>query len=142
MKPLSRKQVADAAKITIEAVRFYEKEALIAEPPRSQAGYRQYPADTVKRLRFIKRAQSLGFSLPEIRELLVLRVDPETTAANIRYRAQQKIQEIEQKIQALHAMKLALERITESCNGSGPATECPILEALDQELNERGTKYD
>ncbi len=135
MKPLTRKQVADAAQVTIEAVRFYEKEVLIAEPPRTEAGYRQYPADTVKRLRFIKRAQSLGFSLPEIRELLALRVDPETTAADIRHRAQQKIQEIEQKIQALHSMKLALERITETCHGSGLASECPILDALDQEAN-------
>lgn len=136
MKPLTRKQVADAAQMTIEAVRFYEKEALIAEPPRTEAGYRQYPADTVTRLRFIKRAQSLGFSLPEIRELLALRVVPETTAADIRHRAQQKIQEIDHKIQALYAMKLALERITEACHGSGPARECPILDALDQEASE------
>lgn len=133
MKALTRKQVADAAKVSIEAVRFYEKESLIAEPPRTEAGYRQYPADTVKRLRFIKRAQSLGFSLPEIKELLALRINPETTAGDIRHRAQQKIQEIENKIQALHSMKLALEQITKSCHGSGPASECPILEALDQQ---------
>jgi MerR family copper efflux transcriptional regulator len=131
MKPLTRKQVADAAKVTIEAVRFYEKEALIAKPPRTEAGYRQYPVDTVKRLRFIKRAQSLGFSLLEIRELLALRIDPETTAADIRHRAQQKIQQIEEKIQTLQAMKQALEQITDTCSGEGPANQCPIVSSLE-----------
>lgn len=132
MSHLTRKQVAEAAGITIEAVRFYEKEALILEPPRTNAGYRQYPLDTVRRIRFIKRAQGLGFSLPEIKDILALRIDPQTTVADIRLKAQNKIQHIEEKIQSLQAMRKALQSITQLCHGNGPVSECPILEALEQ----------
>lgn len=133
MQGLTRKQVADNAGVTIEAVRFYEKEGLIEEPPRTESNYRKYPDDTVARIRFIKRAQNLGFSLPEIRELLSLRLDPHTKAADIRLRSQNKIRDIEEKIQTLQAMKQALQKITDACHGDGPASECPILEALEQE---------
>jgi MerR family copper efflux transcriptional regulator len=131
MKCLTRKQVADRATVTIEAVRFYEKEGLIEKPPRSPSGYRQYPDEAVTRIRFIKRAQHLGFSLPEIRELLTLRIDPQTTAADIRQRAEHKIIEIEGKIQTLQAMKQALVKITNDCHGDGPTALCPILASLE-----------
>lgn len=130
MEGLTRSQVAQSTGITLEAVRFYERQGMILAPPRTEAGYRQYPKDVVPRIQFIKTAQSLGFSLPEIRELLQLRVDPQTTAADIRQRAEKKIEDIETKIQALQRMKQALTQITQACHGAGPASECPILDAL------------
>lgn len=132
IKGLTRKQVADKTGVSIEAVLFYEKEGLILEPPRNEAGYRQYPDAAVSRILFIKRAQHLGFSLPEIRELLSIRRDPHTTAADIRQRADSKIQQIEEKIQALNAMKQTLQKLAETCHGFGSAAECPILDALEQ----------
>jgi len=131
MKALTRSQVAKCTGITLEAVRFYEREGMIPEPPRTEAGYRQYPEEILPRIHFIKKAQSLGFSLPEIRELLCLRVDPRTTAADIRQRAEKKIGEIDGKIKALQQMRVALVHITQTCHGSGPVSECPILEALE-----------
>ncbi len=89
----------------------------------------------MRRLRFIKRAQELGFSLREIRELLALRVNSGTRREHIRARAQAKIA-IEQKIQTLTSMKKTLRNLTERCDGCGPLSDCPILESLDEEVSE------
>jgi len=124
-------EVAKRSGIGLETVRFYERKGLIEEPPRTDSGYRQYPAAVVARLRFIKRAKELGFSLKEILELLSLRVDPDTTSADIKKRADLKILDIDQKISTLQKMKRALTKLSASCTGSGPASDCPILEALD-----------
>ncbi len=124
-------EVAKRSGIGLETVRFYERKGLIEEPPRTDSGYRQYPAAVVARLRFIKRAKELGFSLKEILELLSLRVDPDTTCADVKKRADLKILDIEQKISTLQKMKKALTKLAASCTGSGPSSDCPILEALD-----------
>ena len=79
MTTLTRKQLADQSGVGLETLRYYEREGLILEPPRTESGYRQYPLETAKRIRFIKRAQGLGFTLPEVKELLSLRVTPGTT---------------------------------------------------------------
>lgn len=132
MQGLTRKQVADTAGVSIEAVRFYEREGLIDTPPRSESNYRLYPEETIRRIRFIKRAQNLGFTLPEVRELLSLKRSPETTPADIRQRAVEKISDIDARIRALQGMKRVLENITEACHGQGPLSDCPILEALEK----------
>ena len=103
------------------------------KPPRTEGGYRIFPMDAARRLRFIRRAQSLGFSLNEIRELLALRMRPGTRRTQIKARAEAKIGDIERKIQTLQAMKRALRRMTERCDGCGPLPECPILESLEGE---------
>ena len=82
---------------------------------------------------FIKRAQELGFSLKEIKELLDLRATPGTTSADVRKRAEAKIADIEKKVQTLRAMKRALTRLTATCCGDGSISECPILESLNVE---------
>jgi len=97
METLTIGKVARLAGIGVETIRFYEREGLIEEPPRRESGYRQYPEDTVHRLRFIRRAKELGFTLKEIKELLALRIDPETTCEDIRRRANTKINDIEAK---------------------------------------------
>jgi len=92
-----------------------------------------FPAEAARRLRFIRRAQELGFSLGEIVELLSLRVSRRTTSADIRTRAQAKIVDIEAKIESLESMKKTLRKLTTVCDGCMPLAECPILESLDGE---------
>lgn len=131
MKLLTIGQVAKQAGLGIETVRFYEREGLLEEPLRKESGYRQYREDVLGRLRFIKRAKELGFSLREIKELLGLRIDPQTTCADVRQRAESKITDIEDKIRMLQGMKKALIKLTRTCPGNGPTSECPILDALE-----------
>ena len=85
-----------------------------------------------RRLRFIRQAQHLGFSLREVQELLSLRIDPKASCSEVRQRAQAKIGEIEKRIRGLRRMREALWRLTEACEGRGPTTACPILEALEK----------
>jgi MerR family mercuric resistance operon transcriptional regulator len=131
MKALTIGQLADRAGVGIETVRFYERQGLLEEPNRKDSGYRQYEENVVARLRFIKGAKELGFSLKEIKELLALRVDPNTTCAEVRSKAEAKITDIEEKIQTLQRMKNALVNVTKQCGGRGPTSECPILEAME-----------
>ena len=137
MKPLTIGQVARRAEVGVETVRFYERQGLLEEPARRESGYRQYPEDVVARLRFIRRAKELGFSLKEIKELLALRVDPTTTCAQVRSKAAAKLADVEQKIEALRRIRKALVKLTAVCRGRGPTSECPILDALDGEEAER-----
>jgi len=130
MKLMTIGQVAQRSGVGIETVRFYERQGLLDEPSRRESGYRQYQDDAVARLRFIRRAKELGFSLKEIKELLALRVDPETTCAEVRRRAEAKLTDVEERIQSLQRIKGALKKLTTACSGRGPITECPILEAL------------
>lgn len=133
MEPLTIGKVARLAGVGVETIRFYEREGLVEEPPRRASGYRQYPRAAVSRIRFIRRAKELGFSLREIKELLALRLDPERTCEDIRRRAEAKISGIEERIRTLERMKRALEKLAAACGGRGPASECPILEALEEE---------
>ncbi len=129
-------QVAKHSGLGLETLRFYERKGLIEEPPRTDSGYRQYPEDVVGRIRFIKRAKELGFSLKEISELLSLRVDPGTTCADVRKQTELKLTDVEEKIRALRRIKTALKKLAASCVGTGPTSECPILEALDSQEKE------
>ncbi len=123
-------EVARAADIGIDAVRFYEREGLIRAPARRPSGYREYTPDVVVSLRFIKRAKVLGFSLKEIAELLRLEASDETTAADVRERAEAKLEDLEERIRALQRMRRALRKLVESCPGQGPLSDCSILRAL------------
>ncbi len=129
-------QVAKHSGIGLETLRFYERKGLIAEPPRTDSGYRQYPEEVVGRIRFIRRAKELGFTLKEISELLSLRVDPDTTCADVRKQTELKLADVGEKIRALQRIKTALKKLAASCVGTGPASECPILEALDSQEKE------
>lgn len=132
-KPLTIGRLAREVGINLETVRFYERQGLLPVPPRSSSGYRLFPADTARRLKFIKRAQELGFSLSEIRDLLALRMSPRTTSTEIRKRTEAKIADIERKIKSLDSMRKTLVKLARSCGGCDPVSECPILESLDRE---------
>jgi MerR family copper efflux transcriptional regulator len=133
MKSLTIGHLAREARVNLETVRYYERRGLLPKPPRSASGYRLFPSDAARQLRFIRRAQELGFSLKEIRELLSLRVSRTTTSKDIRARAEAKIVDIESKIRSLESMKKTLRKLTEVCDGCAPLAKCPILESLDGE---------
>lgn len=130
MEYLTIGQLAKRSHVNVETIRYYERRGLLPIPSRRQSGYRQFSQDTSVRIRFIKRAQELGFTLKEISELLSMRVNPHTTCADIKVRAEMKITEIEEKIRDLERMKKALIKLKAACRGRGPTGECPILEAL------------
>jgi MerR family mercuric resistance operon transcriptional regulator len=120
----------------VQTVRFYERRGLIAEPERTAAGYRRYPPDVVRRIRFIKRAQDLGFSLSEITELLDLRARSPVACEAVEGKAREKIALVKTKIGKLERMKRVLEDLAEDCAVRAPSGECPILEALETEEQE------
>ena len=124
-------QLARQAAVSIETVRFYERRGLIEDPPRRRSGYRQYPQATVDRLRFIRRAKELGFSLDEIGELLVLRSHPTENRDQVRAKARAKVDDIERRIADLSRMKRALIALVEACERGRDSEGCPILVALD-----------
>ena len=126
--------LAQQAHVNIETIRYYERTGLIPKPARRANGYRRYTAEHLARVRFIKQSQTLGFSLKEIAELLQLRVRRGATCTDIRRRAEGKIDDINAKIAALQGIRKALRRLVKSCQGSGPTTACPILDALDGNL--------
>ena len=130
MENMTIGQLARRTELNVESVRYYERRGLIPEPRRSKSGYRLYSREAIARINFIKRAKTLGFSLSEISELLSLRVDPESTCRMVRTRAREKTADIESKIETLQDMKRALVKLTASCRGSGPTSECPILDFL------------
>ena len=123
--------VAERGGVNLQTIRYYERERLLPEPPRLASGYRMFPESAVRRVRLIKRAQELGFSLAEIRDLLSLREDAGAGAQEMRERARAKVANIGEKIRTLQAMKHALNDLAEKCPGCGPLSECPILDALD-----------
>ena len=123
-------QVARAAGIGVETVRFYERQGVLAPPPRTGSGYRQYAADTVGRLRFVRRAERLGFTLREVKELLALGADPDADRADVREKAQSKIDDVREKVRDLKLVLAQLVRLRDTCHGTGPAVDCPILTAL------------
>lgn len=133
MDSLKIGELAHAAGVNIETVRYYERQGVMPEPKRRESGYREYSAEDVLRLRFIKRAQQLGFSLKEISELLSLRVSPETTCGDIKEQAEAKLINIEDRIQALQRMKSALTKLVADCRDDQPGNACPILEYLNEE---------
>lgn len=130
---MKRGEVARLSGVNSETVRYYEQRGLISHPPRTAGGYRRYSEDYVERIRFVKRAQELGFTLEEIKELLALRVDPDTDRSEVKQRAEAKIVDIEEKMRDLEQMKHALTSLVATCSGCGPTSECPILEAMEND---------
>ncbi len=135
MDALTVSQLAKQAGVNAQTIRYYEREGLLPRPPRTPGGYRAFPPESAARVRFIKHAQSLGFTLKEIEELLELRVDPSMTCADVRGKAQKKIADMDQKIASLRRMKSALVRLSAACSRRGTIERCPILQSLDEETS-------
>lgn len=129
-------KVAKHAGVGVETIRFYEREGLVEEPARRASGYRQYDTEVVRRIRFIRHAKELGFTLREIKELLDLRVEPGCHCGDVLQLAQTKIADIEQRIEALQRMKQALSKLATACRRRRRTEACPILEAIDKPVSE------
>jgi MerR family mercuric resistance operon transcriptional regulator len=123
-------QTAKAAGVNAQTLRYYERRGLLARPPRRGSGYREYPADAVRIVRFIKKAQELGFSLDEIEELVRLRGVRRGERHRVRAIAERKIADIDQKIARLQSMRGALDQLVDACHKGG-AVDCAIIDALD-----------
>ena len=123
--------VAARAGVNPQTLRYYERRGMLAEPKRSTSGYREYPSDTVRLIRFIKRAQELGFTLDEIEELIALRQTTPRRRAKVRELAAAKMRDIDEKLARLQAMRSALYTLVEDCACGAETLTCPILEALD-----------
>lgn len=120
--------LAKRSGVNVETIRYYQRRHLLHEPSRPRSGYRQYSSETVRRVRFIKRAQTLGFTLEEINGLLGL--DEKRACLETRDIAAQKLTLIEQKISDLLRMKRALSRLLRACDAASAGEPCPIIHLL------------
>ncbi len=131
MKRLRIGEVAKAAGLSVEAVRYYEQRGLLDKPARNESGYREYPTNTIARLGFIHRGKKLGFSLQEIKELLDLQASPEADSSSVKSLLLDKIALVDTKILELTRLKADLAMLSESCDGQGARKQCPILGFLE-----------
>ena len=130
MGELRTAQLANEGGVNVETIRYYERHGLLPRPPRTASGYRIFSENAVKRLRFIKHAQALGFSLKEIKELLDIQVKRNSSCADVRRKAQAKIADVDEKIRHLQAIRRSLVKITAACSGQGPIATCSVIQAL------------
>jgi MerR family copper efflux transcriptional regulator len=125
--------VAREAGVPIDTIRYYEREGLLPEPRRRASGYRDYDLAAVQRLRFIRRAKDLGFTLEEIRDLLALSTDRNNGVGGVKERAGQRLDAIDARIAELKRIRRGLAELIEACPGHGVPEDCPILRALGEE---------
>lgn len=130
MKAMKIGELARRAGVSVQAVRYYESRALMPEPGRTRSGYRHYGGSDVLRLRFIRRAQELGFTLAEIADLLTLRVDPTTNPDDVRGRVREKIRDLDQKMFDLERIRSALGHLLHDCEAGKSSSDCPLLDSL------------
>ena len=124
-------QVAAEAGVNIQTLRYYERRGLLPEPERSDSGYRAYDAQAVRTVRFVKRAQQLGFSLEDIDGLLELAAGGPASCDAARTVATEKIDQLEAKIASLSAMRDSLRQLVATCDRTPNKRECPLLEAIE-----------
>ena len=126
-------QLAKAVGVNIQTVRYYERLRLLTPTARKPSGYRIYGATEKQRLSFIKNAQTLGFTLREIEELLNLRVGSIARRGDVKRRAAMKLAQVETKVKNLQALTRALRSLIRTCQYSQPSDGCPILKSLEED---------
>ncbi len=131
MPPLTTGALAKAAGVHVETLRYYERRGLLPVPPRRASGYRDYPEEAVGLVRFIKRAQGLGFTLEEIRELLWLREGED--CHTVRRLAERKLADVAGRLRDLRRLQGALKGLVKQCAAEGGPGHCPIVESLDRD---------
>ncbi|HVB55973.1 MAG TPA: MerR family transcriptional regulator [Candidatus Acidoferrales bacterium] len=124
-------KLAEAAGVGVETIRFYQRSGLLPEPERPPSGYREYAEEDARRIRFIKRAQTLGFSLADIAGLLKL--DGPQTCSVTHDLALEKLHVVEEKITALTAIQDALQQLARQCELKHKRGTCPIIQSLAQD---------
>ncbi len=133
METMTRGELAKKCDVNVEALRYYEKRKLIDPPKRSEAGYRLYTEEDITRIRFIKNAQTLGFSLNEILELLKLRIYKNKSCEGAMKKAQAKLEDVEIKIKTLRIIKKSLKELIKQCEEAIPTNDCPILSKFESQ---------
>lgn len=133
MTGLTISQIAQLAGVPIATIRFYERTGLIAEPPRGTSGYRQYPPEAVKLLRFVRHAKELGFTLHEIRQLCALTQCGHAEATQIKAVVAAKMATVDERLAELTQIRQKLEVLIELCPGYGSSDACPIVAALEKQ---------
>ncbi len=133
-------QLAKAIGVNIQTLRYYERLKLLIPLARKSSGYRLYGPSEVARLRFIKSAQTLGFTLYEIAELLNLRVSTTARCGDVQQRAQAKLKQVEAKVQDLQALARALRGLIQSCQAGQPTDRCPILKSMEERRLHHGAR--
>ena len=130
-KPLTIGFLAKAANVNIETIRYYQRIGLITEPDKPLKGYRSYPTETLKRIKFIKRAQQLGFNLKEVAELLQLGDgSSKDQCSDVRQQAELKREHIDQQINDLKNLRGTLTKLINSCKSDKGSQHCAIVETL------------
>ncbi|MEW6247964.1 MAG: heavy metal-responsive transcriptional regulator [Nitrospirota bacterium] len=131
-------QLAKVAGVNVQTVRYYERRKLLRPEDRKPSGYRLYGGDALKRLRFIKNAQALGFTLREIGELLGLTVRSTARCGDVQRRAEAKLAQVKAKVQDLQALARALDGLIRACRAGRPTDQCPILKSLEERKGHLG----
>lgn len=129
MSPITIGAAARAAGVAVDTVRYYEREGLLWRAPRTAGGYRLFDLAQIERLRFVRQAKALGFTLDDIAELLRLQ-DGGGARAQVRDRARARIQDLDRKIRELTAIREALAALERQCHGRGPVAGCPIIQGV------------
>ncbi len=139
MRTITISKAAKRAGVGVETIRFYERKGLIEQPLKPEdGGYRTYPIETVQRIKFVRQAQEIGFSLREIEELLSLRADPSADCSDVRERAVAKLEEVDRKMEQLGLIRSALNELIAACPGRGALRACSIMESLIAATGETG----
>lgn len=127
-------KLAGAAKVGVETIRFYERRGLLRQPSKGRTAFREYAKEDIGRVQFIKRAQEVGFTLNEIRDLLALEKNSKVRCADLKKRVDEKIGEVDQKINDLKQMKTSLQKLCHACEkGAASVRECKISDCFEQE---------
>lgn len=134
-------QLAKAVGVNVQTLRYYERLKLLPPSARTSSGYRLYGPSEVARLRFIKNAQALGFTLQEIGELLSLRVRSTARCGDVQRKAQAKLKQVEAKVRDLRDLAKALRRLVRACQAGRPTDRCPILHSLEQTRRSNDGKH-
>lgn len=129
-------QLAKQGQVGIDTVRYYERHGLLPEPPRQASGYRVYDERDLERLRFIRGAKALGFSLQEIRELHRLSIADDGQRADVRALATQRLQDVEARLRELQSVRDVLTELVKQCSGQGSIAGCPIMETVIARMTE------
>ena len=131
MKPMTIGRLAKATSVSAETIRYYERSGFLPPPERMASGYRVYSGDSIRRIRFIKQAQALGFTLSEVVDLLDLTADESSDCASVNEKAKKKLVEIDKKIGALEKMRDGLKILAKRCPADEqPLSECTIINHL------------
>jgi len=138
MQTMNIGRLAELAEVNIDTIRYYERQELLPPAARTASGYRQYTTADLERLRFILRSKELGFTLAEIGDLLSLTRDRQSDMRGVKRKAEQRLEQVEQKIAELRRVKRGLRKLIDACPGQGDLEACPIVAALAGDVAKTG----